>query len=62
MDQSKKMAVRTKGVKMHFPDQLEVGKLQSAKDGCEGRKFMESLLEELLAQRWPNMQAFPKDT
>lgn len=56
------MAVRTKGVKMHFPDQLGVGKLRSTKDECEGRKFMESLLEELLAQRWPNMQAFPKDT
>lgn len=49
-------------MEIHFPDQLGVGKLQSAKDECEGRKFMESLLEELLAQRSPNMQAFPKDT
>lgn len=56
------MAFRTKGVKMHFSDQLGVGKLRSAKDESEGRKFMESLCEELLAQRWPNMQAFPKDT
>lgn len=30
------MAVGTKGIKMHAPNQSGVGKLRSAKDVCEG--------------------------